>query len=210
MKRFLIGCLGVFAVLLVAGGIAAYLFLVRPARQLINSVQQLRQIEQLDSRVQDRSVFTPPANGHLDQAQVDRYLLVQESIRTQLAGRVDQLEEKYDDFQTENGRPRIRQLVNAYSDLFGLIREAKEAQVEALNDQDFSLSEYAWVKDEVLSAAGYTMSGFSLAAIAEAASSGEELAPPTLAREVPQENLELLENYKDRLEEVIGLVFFGL
>jgi hypothetical protein len=210
MKRFVIGCLSVFAVLLIAGAIAAYVFLWRPARAAIGAVQQVQQIQQLDSRVQDRSRFTPPADGLLNEGDVERYFLVQESMRADLEGRLEELNVKYDEFQTADGRPRIRQILNAYADLFGLIRDAKEAQVEALNAQRFSLDEYGWVKQEVLAASGLAIQGFDLGALAAAAQSGEELEAPTLAREVPQANLDLVEPYRDRFEDLIGLAYFGL
>lgn len=210
MKRFLIGCLAVFVVVLVAGAIAAYVFLWRPIRAVAQLPQQIAQVQQLDDRVQDRSPFTPPADGLLAAADIERYLRVQEAMRADLAGRMEELDAKYQQLQTADGRPRIRQILNAYADLFGLIREAKEAQVAALNAQSFSVAEYAWVKREVLAASGLPVTGFDLGQIVEAASSGRELEAPTLVREVPQANLDLVEPYRDRLEELIGFAYFGL
>ena len=210
VKKFLVGCLISFAVLLVAGGIAGYVFLWRPIRAIAQLPAQLQQIQQLDSRVQNRADFTPPAGGLLEASDVDRYLRVQESMRDDLAGRMEELDRKYDQLQTADGRPRFRQIMNAYADLFGLIGEAKEAQVAALNAEGFSLDEYAWVKGEVLAAAGLPVTGFDLSAIADAARSGRELEAPTLSREVPEANLELLAPYKDRFEELVGFAYFGL
>ena len=210
MKRFLVGCLSIFAVLLVAGGIAAYAFLWRPARALLSSAQQIQQIEQLDRRVENRSSFTPPVDGLLETSDVERYLRVQDSMRSDLAGRMEELNDKYDQLQTADGRPRIRQILNAYADLFGLIRDAKEAQVAALNAEGFSLTEYAWVKREVLAAVGLPVYGFDLGALAEAARSGRELEAPTAPREAPAANVDLLAPYRERFEELVGFAYFGL
>ena len=53
----------------------------------------------------------------------------------------------------------LTDVVGAYRDLFGVIAEAKHAQVDALNAQAFSLDEYAWVKSRFYEAAGVTVTG---------------------------------------------------
>jgi hypothetical protein len=196
-KKIAIGCLSVFALLAVAGGIIGYVFIYRPMQQAIRGVQQFSQITELDNQVQNRNSFTPPGDGVLTQAQLDRYFSVQ-------AHRVAALDEKYQEISRSARDPGFREVIESYSDLLGLILEAKRAQVAALNQHNFSLQEYTWVRREVFRAAALPLTQLDLS---ELASAGVEL-PETTA--VPEENIRLLEPYRDNLEETLGLAFFGL
>lgn len=203
-KKIAIGCLSVFALLAVAGGIIGYVFIYRPMQQAIRGVQQFSQIAELDNQVRNRNNFTPPGDGVLTQVQLDRYLSVQAQMRAQLQHRVAALDEKYQEISRSERDPGFREVMESYSDLLGLIVEAKRAQVAALNQHNFSLQEYAWVRREVFRAAALPLTQLDLG---ELAGAGVEL-PETTA--VPEENIRLLEPHRDNLEETLGLAFFGL
>ena len=100
----------------------------------------------------------------------------------------------------------IRQLFGAYSDLFKLIVEAKQVQVQQLNEYGFSLPEYQWVKEQVLGASGFPIAGFDLSQIMN---EGAETVTKVL-EDVPQQNVDLLAPYKENLEQYLSFSFFGL
>lgn len=203
-KKIAIGCLSVFALLAVAGGIIGYVFIYRPVQQAARSVQQFNQLAELERQVQNRSSFTPPADGVLTQVQLDRYLSVQGQMRAQLAHRVAELDAKYQEISRSERDPGFRELMAGYADLLGLVVEAKRAQVAALNQHNFSLQEYAWVRREVFRAAALPLSQLDWS---ELTGSSVQL-PETTA--VPEANIRLLAPYRDNLEEMLGLAFFGL
>jgi hypothetical protein len=203
-KKIAIGCLSVFALLAVAGGIIGYVFIYRPVQQAARSVQQFNQLAELERQVQNRSSFTPPADGVLTQLQLDRYLSVQGQMRAQLAHRVAELDAKYQEISRSERDPGFRELMAGYADLLGLVVEAKRAQVAALNQHNFSLQEYAWVRREVFRAAALPLSQLDWS---ELTGSSVQL-PETTA--VPEANIRLLAPYRDNLEEMLGLAFFGL
>ena len=67
----------------------------------------------------------------------------------------------------------MAEAVGAYRDLFGIIAEAKKAQVDALNAQGFSVDEYTWVKTRVYEAAGVTVTGVDFREMAGKLQSGD-------------------------------------
>lgn len=209
MRRFLIGCLVVFAVLFVGGGIAAYVFLWRPAQQVVQTVRQFQQVGELNAQVRDRGDYRPPADDVMSAEQLDRYLAVQRDMR-------DALEQDYQDLRTRieaidaQQTPGPRQLLNAYRDIAELILEAKRAQVDALNQHDFSLSEYDWVRTQTVAALGYAgYASFDLQELVNAAEQGEDPVQPAQV-EVPEANIELVDQHREELEELIGFAFVGL
>lgn len=207
MKKFLIGCLGVVVVLTVVGGFLAYRFVVRPVQGVVQNLEQVGEIGNLNQQVSNRSAFVPPQDGVITQEQLNRYLAVQSEMKTRLSETVAALDAKYQGFQEqEPNLANIREFFGAYQDILNLVIEAKKVQVEALNAQNFSLVEYGWVKREALRAAFLPFTGLDLSQLSE--QTGVQL--PDMSETIPEANIELLKPYKENLEELIGLSFFGL
>lgn len=207
MKKFLIGCLTVFVLLGAVGGFLAYRFIVRPVQGVVQNLEQLEQVGELNKRVTNTAAFTVPSEGILQESQLNRYLAVQESMKTSLSETVQELDEKYKGFDNEElTLSNVREFFGAYQDILKLVLEAKEVQVAALNEQNFSLQEYAWVKREALRAAALPFTQLDLSEF-----SGDlNIDLPELTQDIPEENIRLLEPYRENLEDVIGLAFFGL
>jgi hypothetical protein len=208
LRNVLLGCLAVFVLVLGIGGFLAYRFIYQPVRGAIESGLQLGEIGKLNEEIRNRVAFSIPENNVLTQEQVDRFMNVQQGMRERLQGTFDQLEQKYQDLeaQTENQALNIRQIFSGYADLFKTILEAKQIQVQQLNEYNFSLEEYNWVKEQILFAAGFPVRGFDLAQIMN---EGAETVTK-VAENVPEVNRELLAPYRERLEEYLSFSFFGL
>ncbi len=207
MKRFLVGCLAVVAVLSVVGGVLAYAFVVRPLRQAWSGAQELSRIAALNEQVENRRGFAAPKGQEMSPSQVERFLAVQQQIRNGLENRFEDLAARYDEAQGREPKT-FPELVRAYGDLARLVVQAKEIQVRALNEQGFSLGEYAWVKAQVLAAAGFPVKPLDWGEIA----SGQEPRPEMVffSGPVPEANRVLVEPYRRRLEPTLALAYFGL
>lgn len=209
-RTIAIGCLVVFVLLFIAGGVALWWFVGRPASAAVGAVQELGRIEEIREGVQETGPFAPPEDDVLTSAQVDRYLAVQESMRGTLEGRLDTLRERYQALEAREANPTPAQLAQAWSDVASILVEATRAQVDALNRQDFSLEEYRWVRGRVLEAAGYAAPLYDLPQIAggqaEPATPERAFAP----REVPPANEELVRPHQDTIEETLPFAWFGL
>ncbi len=203
MKKFLIGCLAIFVLVGAVGGFFAYKFVYRPAQQLIKSAEKFGQIADLEKQVQNVQDFITPEGNLLSQAQVNRFMQVQNQMRDNLKEKLDVLESKYKELENKQDNLNIKQTLEGYGDLLKLILEAKKAQIAALNAQGFSLNEYKWVKEQVMAASGIPFKGIDW--------SNPEAEPKLLnLQNSPQANIDLVTPFKETLEKTLGLSFFGL
>jgi hypothetical protein len=101
----------------------------------------------------------------------------------------------------QDGRDvNIVEMVTAYRDLGGLLLEAKRNQVQALNRHQFSLQEWAWVRNRAYQALGEEVA---------VASFGDQ-APAQVTRQVSDEEVELVSAHREDLMEGYALAWFGL
>lgn len=208
-RKLAIGCGVVFLVLLIAGGGLAWWFIGRPAATMVGAVRDVQRIESIRESVRDQSEYRSPADDVLSEGQVERYLDVQRAMRSRLEERVETLRDRYEEIDEQDRNPSPAELAQAWADTTGLLVEATEAQVDALNAHDFSLSEYRWVRGQVLLAAGFAAPGYDITDLSgDGPSSGETVAPGTA--DVPERNVELVEPHVEELEETLPFAWFGL
>lgn len=221
MKKLVIGCGLALLLFGITAAVAGYYFVVRPARAFMASMTELSEVADLETALTNTSPYTAPADATLNAAQVQRFMAVQAAVRTQLGTRFDQLKAKYDqiDGEVREGTRSIRltETVGAYRDLFGLITEARTAQVNALNAQHFSKDEYRWVRLRVFEAAGLSVSGVDLSDLVDRVKQGDFELPSstdatmdTPGRRVPEQNKTLVAPHTAALEEWVPFAVFGL
>lgn len=212
MKKLGIGCLVVVVLLVIGGGIAGY-WVYSKARSYVGQFQAL---EKLDRNVTNVAAFAAPANGELTEDMVRRFVAVQESMHARLGARVEEMKVKQDEFlkrqQAEHREASASEAVSVVTDMMKLILEGKTAQVEALNQQHFSLDEYSWVKSQVYHAAGMDIAELSIRNLPELAQQGggvtKSIGEP--GAEVPSRNRELVAPLVPKLKDWAPLAFFGL
>ncbi|GEM82922.1 hypothetical protein MHY01S_10880 [Meiothermus hypogaeus NBRC 106114] len=206
----MMGCFG-FLLFLGLAGWAAYSFLIRPAQTLVNNFQQ---IIALDSDVKRQTAYTPPASGLLSPDQVQRFLRVQRSVKQQLGERYQRVEARLNQLANQ----QVGQLTLDYRtalDLFreggSLVLDAKRMQVQALNRQDFSPGEYAWVRSQVYAALGYGVPNLNPQEILRQIGARDFNPRVELTRpEAPAANVRLVEPYRNELVSYYPLTWFGL
>jgi len=202
----------VFLLLFLAGAGVAWWFIGRPAGELLGSVRDVQRIERIRDDVRDQGRYAAPADGVLEDGQVDRFLAVQDAMRERLEGRVTELRERYERIEQRADDPTPAELARAASDVTGLLVEATRAQVDALNAQRFSLEEYRWVRARVLEAAGYAAAGYDVTQL-----TGGDAPPPSGALPsaspggtVPQANVDRVAPHREKIEENLVFAWFGL
>lgn len=206
MKKLVVGCLSIFAVLLIAGGAIVYVTVWRPAQQFVGVAQNIAKIESLDRQVRNQRPFHAPEENILNAMQVESYLRVQEGMQRMLEHRFATLQEKYAELDASNREPTFQELLAAWSDIALLVTQAKEAQVAALNAEGLSVAEYVWLREQVLLAVGYAAVDFDFMAALQQQAPDAHFAATT----VNQANVTLVAPYRERLEPLLGFAFFGL
>jgi hypothetical protein len=221
VKKFAIGCGAALLLLGIAASVATYYFVYRPARSFYTSMTELGTVADLDRALTNTAPYTPPATSALTAPQLQRFLAVQQTVKTRLGTRFSELDAKYKalDQETRGGQRSVRltEMVGAYQDLFGIITDARRAQVDALNAQQFSKDEYAWVRLRVYEAAGLQFIGVDLNDIVDKVKQGtfelptKDAANPERAlRSIPEENKTLVAPHLEVLEEWVPYAIFGL
>jgi hypothetical protein len=217
MKKFVIGCLVVLVILAVIAGVLGYLAydrLYRPVRQFATNVQHMVEIEK---DVKNTSTFTAPDSGELTEQMVSRFVKVQQTMQARMGKRMDDLKATYDQLdktlKSEDRKPSFSESMGALRDLAGLIVDAKQAQVDALNQQAFSLQEYEWVRGQVYAAAGLSAVGMDVKKLAEQAASGTLKGLPSPEKvelgDVPARNKALVAPYEKQLKDWAPFAYFG-
>ncbi|MEX0916456.1 MAG: hypothetical protein WDZ60_11205, partial [Wenzhouxiangellaceae bacterium] len=198
MKNFAIGCAGVLLVLTVVGGGIAWFKVIKPGMEFAGGIAELgKEYSELNESIDNRSGFNPPSDGELSEDRFQRYLAAQRQMRTELEGRLEELQAKYESLEKEiderGGQAGIGDMMGAYSDLTDLLIDAKGAQVEAINTQEFSLQEYNWVRDQVYRALGESVAVAAIAANPDASGEFEASVPEATREMIAPHREELME-----------------
>jgi hypothetical protein len=216
MKKFAIGCGIVVLALCVVAGIGGYVAYTRFVKPMTASFAEFAKVPELERQVKNISSFTAPESGELNEELLGRFLKVQETMHARLGGKVEQLKARYERFdrafKAERRQASLSDGLAALKDLGGIILEAKQAQVDALNQAGFSVKEYEWVRDQVYAAIGVAAAAFDVKDIqrlAQHAGRGVESMNEAIG-DVPARNKALVQPYVQKLREWAPLAFFGL
>jgi hypothetical protein len=203
-KNIAIGCLSVFLLVLAVGGYFGYTMVYRPIRQAANNLQQLEQLETLNRDVRNKNAYSAPASGELSREQLESFLQVQNLIQANLSDDVSALDERLKALDDDvNNLNDIRQVFSSLGGITDLLITAKEAQVEGLNQVGLSLDEYQWIRVQSLQALG----------MAYATNFQESIQSGGLQEvnniDVPEANIALLEEYRDRFNDNLSFAVWG-
>lgn len=217
MKKVLILLLVGFFVLSVGGLVAGYFFLYRPAKAYVVNLATWQEIPKLDAQVRNKATFSPPVSGELGEERVQRFVRTQEAVVAHLGDRIKQIEEKYKDFVKsragkEDRQPSVKDTVGMLMDLSTLVVEAKRVQVEAINQNNFSLSEYEWTRSQVYAAAGIPVDAYFSHIVREVAAGRKPELQKMENRSapIPEQNRKLVAPLVNDLTDRAGIVFLGL
>ena len=221
MKKLAIGCGILLVVLMVGGAVAAYIVYSK-VKSTVAEFAALGEIPAIERGVRNTSTFTPPDSGELTEAQVARYVKVQQDVRALLGARFDEFQTKYAELSKrmdshQNTALDAPSVIAAYRDLARTYVDAKKAQVEALNRAAFSLSEYRWVRQQAYAAIGMPVMDLDVSKFIEEVTSGrtpDQQHTPSLGGSMgptgPEVNKTLVAPHKKVLEDNAALSYFGL
>jgi hypothetical protein len=221
MKKFAIGCAIVLAVGFVAGSIGlyfAYNRLIKPGIEMAGSVKELAGLADVEKQIRNTAAFTAPENGELTEARVTRFVKVQQLVQAKLGPRMSELNTKYEQLDRSlSGEKRtasFSEVATGLRDLASILIDGKTAQVDALNQEAFSVKEYEWVRGQVYAAVGVVAVGLDVKKMAAEAQAGNVKGFSRPERgsigDVPERNKALVAPYEKQLKDWAALAFFGL
>lgn len=215
-KKIALGCLGIGLIIVIGGGYFAYSTFVKP---LMGSVSVLEEINESNAQIENQSSFTVPESREINENQVDRFVDVQQEIRQGLETRFGEFQQKYEELsaELENREPTLNEITGAWSDMIQMYADAKQIQVDALNNHDFSLEEYRYVQQSFYQALGVELFSYNIDQIAASASEGnfnmdmseyENLQEQM--NQVPELNRELVSRYSENADDWLMFAWWGL
>jgi hypothetical protein len=222
MKKILTGCLIVAVIAMIGFGVAAF-YAYRAMKPVIdnasNYMDKARIVERLGAGITNKTPFVPPASGELTNTQVERFLAVQTRVRSELGDKWDEIEKKSAAIRSRADQNRndrtLAEFTQVFSEIANIWIEARRAQVDALNVQKFSESEYQWVRNRVYEAAGVHLAGhMNLSMIEELArdnmkATGMELPAMDLPK-IPEKNVELVKPHTAKIKEWMPMAVLGI
>jgi hypothetical protein len=217
MKKIAIGC-GIIAIVgLIIAAVATY-YVVNKVQSTVAEFAALGEIPAIEREVRNKDVFSPPASGELTEAQVTRFLQVQQQVRSLVGTRFAEFEAKYKELSERMNKDEGTVLdapavIGAYKDLAQTFVAAKRAQVEALNAAGLSLDEYRWVRTQTYAALGIPLGEFDVSQVIDDIREGRQPEQPdtvAVGPSGPEVNRTLVEPHRKTLEDNAALPFFGL
>lgn len=224
MIRFAAGCLvGVVILALLLGG-GAYL-VYRAGRPVVDrvsgvteGVRRIADATDIERGLTNTAGFEGPSSGELTEAQVTRFLRVEEAVRAALGARADAFTAKYREMtRGSDGRaavPTLPELLSALTELSPAYLDARRAQVAAMNRDGFSRAEFSWVRVRVYQAAGLDAIRYDardLERLISTMASGVRLeAPEVQLPDAPALNKALVRPHAAQIAGWLGLAVFGL
>lgn len=168
MKKLLVGCF-VFALLACAAVVAGgYFFVYRPVAAMLENVEMAVRYE---DRLTNQTPFTPPTEPILSEEQVSRFVAVQRAMMTVAGNDLSQIQEALariaeQSSSTQDWQAFMREL-GQFGEAITLMRNVRDAQVQAMNEQNLSLQEYQWARGTFFAALLPTQGFEQLQAIAQ-------------------------------------------
>ncbi len=205
MPKILVGCLVIVLLLVVGGAGTAWFMFIKPAADYATEFTRMGQeFTELERSIRQTGPYQPPADGQMTEDQLERLLAAQRQMRAGMTGELERLEARFEEMQAqvddEDRDLRLREIAEAYRELGGLLLEGKRNQVRALNDNGFSMHEYAWVRHQAYLALGEQVA---------VAAFGDQPAV-NYQRRVSDQVIAMVEPHREELLENHVLAWFGL
>jgi hypothetical protein len=221
VKKLAAGCLVVVVIGVVALGVALY-FGYRTFSPMIDGattvLEQAKAAAAESDRLENKTRYVAPASGELTEAQVRRLLAVHDRTRSSLGPKWAELQTQAYRFQqqakTDARELSFPELVAMVRSLGSIIVEARRANVDALNAEQFSSSEYTWVTLRAYEAAGLeAVEGIDWSEIQAAIKDGADRVgvrePRVPEPDIPERNRELVRPHLDALKAWLPLTVLG-
>jgi len=182
-----------------------------------SGIQELTRFAQIENDVVNQTAYVPPADGMLSLEQVESLAYIQTQIKEAIGPEFAVLSEQHQQLISEleqmSDFAKLRKLLSLSSQLVKPLARAKEAQIEAINREGLSMSEYKWMRTQAMQALGIPEHKFDIHDILEHAEKGEEEKDPSTPRSEPVQNplnRRLLEPHIVVLTETLMLSAIGL
>lgn len=203
MGKIIGAILIVLALAAAVGGWYGYSTYIKPFTDFAQNTEEfVEEMGAIEQELQHKGSYTTQPGAELTSDQLQRFLVVQDNLHTQLRPRLAELESRYKEQKQEreaNGSEAgLREAAENFEGSKELLLMVRRAQVNELNEQNFSVEEYNWVRDRVYLAITEGMVG-------QSDLQNERDRSP----EVSEEEIAMVAPHREQLMETQSLMWFG-
>ncbi len=155
-RKVVLGCLGSVVVVGLVGMALLYQFVIKPVMTVMGDLENLTEMTTMNEEVTTPDTFVIPSERVVTEEQLDRFARVQslmiaelDAVYPELAARSAAVERMLSDDEIQMGDQGLgfREALDVLKGLGELLPAAKQAQIEALNAEGFSITEYRYVRE---------------------------------------------------------------
>lgn len=212
------GCALIGLILLAFAGWFGYKAFIEPNRSYLDV---LTEITGLEANEAVGTPFTPPADGLLTADQVERFVAVQTSMMDHLRSIGHAWAERGELVQESGGIQGLHGVLSSSPEAARDYLNVKKVQVEALEREGFTPSEYSWVRRRIWPALGVDELNVAWSEILDFARERQNelrIGPlpipqdlgDRMERAVPEANVHLVSAHEAELRKAIALAALGL
>ena len=204
-KKWLSGCLIVVLVLVLAL-VAAWWFVLRPmwnaGSQWVDDAKASITTLDLGEGVTNKAAFVAPADGRLTPAQVQSLVQVQQVFVREMGADLGKLAQRAREAQAmrEGGQADLGDMAAALSELTGLVKRARAAQLKGVNEAGLSRDEYQFIRRQAMAALPLLVDVGSLPQLPGLPAAADDAVETSAA----QANAELLRPHLPLLQSSLG------
>ena len=210
------GCGTFLIIVLLLFGVVGY-FGYKFFKSSYNGIKELAEIATIENDVVNQTAYVPPADGLMSLEQVESLVYIQTQVKEAIGPEFESLTSEHQNLLAEleemNDFAKIRKLLSVSGKLVKPLSNAKRAQIDAINREGISMSEYKWLRSQAMAVLGIPDKKLDLRELLETATgepSEEPQEEPSSDLVVNPQNRQLLEPHALVLGETLMLSAIGL
>jgi len=210
------GCGTFLIIVLLLFGVVGY-FGYKFFKGSYNGLKELAEIATIENEVVNQTAYVPPADGMMSLEQVESLVYIQTQVKEAMGPEFELLASEHQNLAAElqemNDFAKIRKLLSVSGKLVKPLSNAKRAQIDAINREGISMSEYKWLRSQAMAVLGIPDRKLDLRELLEVAEGEpveENTEEPATDMVVNPQNRRLLEPHALLLGETLMLSAIGL
>lgn len=210
LRTALLVVAGTIVLLLVIGGTFFYLRVYKPISSPLMAMSTARILE--ERRLTNHDPFTATGSGKLTADQVRRFVAVEETVDTKVAGGAAALAAQQAALERADadGQLTVRTALSAFGEIKPILMDAKMTQIDAMNRERFSKAEFEWVRNQLYRGAGLRFARIDVSEILDGVQDAGVRVRAAPDGPAPDANRVFAQPLAARLEQWRAFAFFGL
>ncbi|MEQ9825841.1 MAG: hypothetical protein ABQ298_15760 [Puniceicoccaceae bacterium] len=181
-----------------------------------DGIKKFADIALIENEVVNQTRFTPPEDGLMSLEQVESLVYIQTRIKESLGPDFEEILQTQKtlvgELEQMSDFAKVRKLISVSGKLVKPLSEAKRVQIEAINREGLSMSEYRWMQRQALASLGISSQRLDIGELIESMQGEGEVteSEPVEPVTVHPQNRRMLEPHAQVLSETLLFSAIGI